>query len=338
LSDAAVTSTAPELAVAIVNWRTADLAIDCLRSIAEQIADVPSCRVFIVDNGSADGSAEKIAEALEANGWKSFATLLPLSHNGGFAAGNNAAIRAALANPLGRPKFVLLLNPDTVVRPRAFRILLDFMHANTGVGIAGGRSEFPDATPQVCCFRFPNLVGEFAFYLRLRLIGRLVESRMPGIPIPDSPLEIDWVSGAFMMVRTAVLEDIGLLDEGFFLYYEETDFILRAKRAGWSCWHVPQSRVVHLVGQSSGVTKHDRARRPLPAYWFQSRTRYYLVNHGRLYAALTDMLVCLSLVTWKMRRVLQRRTEVDPPHFLRDLLRHSAAFNLSTPQPRKIDP
>lgn len=327
----------PGLVVAIVNWRSADLTIECLRSIADQIEDVPTCRVFVVDNGSADGSAERIAAAIEKHGWSSFATPLPLPHNGGFASGNNAAIRAAFANSNARPDFVLLLNPDTVVRPRAFRILLDFMHAHPEVGIAGGRSEFPDATPQTCCFRFPNALAEFAFYLRVVQIGRLIEDRMPVIPIPEAPLEIDWVSGAFMMVRSAVFDDVGLLDESYFLYYEETDFILRAKRAGWSCWHVPQSRVVHLVGQSSGVTTRDRPRQPLPAYWFQSRSRYYLVNHGRLYAAITDVLVALALVGWKVRRFLQGRDEVNAPRFLRDLLRHSAALHFGAPHARKID-
>jgi hypothetical protein len=326
----------PELVVAIVNWRTADLAIDCLRSIEAQLADVPSCRVFIVDNGSADGSAERIAEAIETHRWSSFATLLPLQHNGGFAVGNNAAIRAAFACTDARPAFVLLLNPDTVVRPHAFRILLDFMHAHSEVGIAGGRSEFPDATPQECCFRFPNALAEFAFFLRVHRIGRLVENRMPNIPIPEEPLEIDWVSGAFMMVRSAVFDEVGLLDESYFLYYEEADFILRANRAGWSCWHVPKSRVVHLVGQSSGVTKASRTRERRPAYWFQSRSRYYVANHGRLYAALTDLMVAVALVAWKVRRLVQGRPEIDPQHFLRDLLRHSPIFTAHAAKPRKI--
>jgi N-acetylglucosaminyl-diphospho-decaprenol L-rhamnosyltransferase len=330
-------SQSPELAVAIVNWRTADLTIDCLRSIAAQLGDVPSCRVYLVDNGSGDGSAERLAAAIESHGWGPFVTLLPLTHNGGFAVGNNAAIRAAFADEKTRPAFVLLLNPDTIVRPQAFRILLDFMRAHPEVGVAGGRSEFPDATPQVCCFRFPNLIGEFAFYLRLLRVARLVENRLPGIPIPQAPLEIDWVSGAFMIVRSAVFENIGLLDEGYFLYYEETDFTLRAKRAGWSCWHVPQSRIVHFVGQSSGVTGADRQRQRRPAYWFQSRSRYYWINHGRLYAAATDLLVAIALLVWKVRRMVQGRSEEDPPHFLRDLLRHSATFSSMQPTPRKID-
>ena len=186
-----------ELAVAIVNWRTADLAIDCLRSVESELAEVPSCRVFIVDNGSGDGSADKIARAIETNGWSSFVTLLALPENGGFAVGNNAAIRAAFQQEQQSPAFVLLLNPDTVVRRGAFRILLDFMNAHQKVGIAGGRSEFPDATPQDCCFRFPNALAEFAYYFRVKLVGLLIAKKMPGVPIPTAPIEIDWGIGRF---------------------------------------------------------------------------------------------------------------------------------------------
>jgi N-acetylglucosaminyl-diphospho-decaprenol L-rhamnosyltransferase len=326
-----------ELAVSIVNWRTADLTIDCLRSIAEQIHEVPGCRVFVVDNGSADGSAPKIAAAIERNGWRSFVTLLPLADNRGFAAGNNAAIRAAFALANAHPPFTLLLNPDTVVRPRALRILLDFMRAHPEVGIAGGRSEHPDATPQVCCFRFPNAIGEFGSYLRLLRFSMLAERWMPGVPIPEAPRQIDWVSGAVMMVRAEVFSAIGLLDESYFLYYEETDFTVRARRAGWTCWHVPESRVVHLVGQSSGVTNAESLKKRVPAYWFQSRSRYFILNHGRLYAVATDLLVAAALLVWKVRSVVQRKSRVDPPRFLRDLVQHGAICNFGRRlKPRNI--
>ena len=175
-------------------------------------------------------------------------------------------------------------------------------------------------------------------YLRLLRFGLLVERLMPNVPIPESPRQIDWVSGAFMMVRAEVFDAIGLLDESYFLYYEETDFTLRARSAGWTCWHVPESRVVHLVGQSSGVTKADRRKRRVPAYWFESRSRYFAVNHGRLYAAVTDLLVAAALLVWKARCLVRQKSEVDPPYFLRDLLRHGARFNFARHlAPRKID-
>jgi GT2 family glycosyltransferase len=325
------------LLVAIVNWRAAALTIDCLRSIAEIIGDTPNCRVIVVDNGSQDQSAEVLAAAIAANGWGGFASLLALPDNGGFAVGNNAAIRAARTAG-ERHDYVLLLNPDTVVRPGAFRILLDFMESCPEVGIAGGRSEDPDTTPQVCCFRFPNPVGELALYLRFGAFARLVEPLLTQVPIPHEPRAIDWVSGAYMIVRGAVFDDIGLMDESYFLYFEETDFTYRARQAGWSCWHVPEARVVHLVGQSSGVTRRDQAPKRLPRYWFESRTRYFVTNHGRAYAAAADLLVLAACSVTRLRRLLQPALREDPPHFVGDLLRYSALLRSARSLPaRRID-
>ena len=313
------------LAVVIVNWKTPELTIDCLRSIFEDPERLPGLSVFVVDNGSGDDSADQIEQAVSVNGWQHVVTVFRSQINLGFAGGNNIAIQYALASD-DRPDYISLLNPDTLVRPGAFRIFVDFMERHQEVGIAGGRSEDPDGTPQVCCFRFPNIIGEFALYLRLNLFSRVARRKISGVPVPEPPRLIDWVSGAHMIILREVLEQIGLLDDGYFLYFEETDFTIRAKRAGWSCWHVPQSRVVHFVGQSSGVTQRGRAPDRLPAYWFRSRSRYFVLNHGKLYAAATDALVILACWTWNVRRVLQRKRERDPARFLRDLLAHSVLW------------
>jgi N-acetylglucosaminyl-diphospho-decaprenol L-rhamnosyltransferase len=331
----AVARRSPSLVVAIVNWRTAELTINCLRSIAAQINELPECRVIVVDNGSGDGSAERIQGAIEAERWR-FATVLRLVDNRGFAAGNNAAVRAAL-KAAAPPEYVVLLNPDTLVRPHAFQILVEFMESHPTVGIAGGRSEDPDETPQVCCFRFPNPVSEFALYLRIGAFARLVEPFLTQVPIPEQPREIDWVSGAFMIVRRSVFETIGLLDEAYFLYFEETDFTLRARRAGWTCWHVPQSRIVHLVGQSSGVTRRGEAPKRLPSYWFESRTRYFALNHGAAYSAVTDLLVVAACAVSAVRRLVQPALRRDPPRFIRDLLQFSALRRKRPLAARQID-
>ncbi len=321
----AATEDKVDLVVAIVAWRCAELTIDCLRSIAADALAMP-LRVIVVDNASGDGTAELVERAIEQHDWSSWAQLMRAPSNGGFASGNNVAIRAALAQ-WPALKYVLLLNPDTVVRPEAFRILIDFMETRPEVGVAGGRSEDPDATPQHCCFRFPTLPSEFASYLRLGLVDRLLSRWVTRIGIPEQPTQVDWVSGAHMIIRREVIDAIGLMDEGYFLYYEETDFTLRARRAGWDCWHVPQSRIVHLVGQSSGVMMRDGKPRRLPKYWFESRRRYFTLNHGRLYAALTDLVVLAAFGLWRLRRALQRKPDRDPPCFARDLLSHGAVLN-----------
>lgn len=309
-----------ELHVCIVNWRTAGLTVDCLESIAAERAQV-RLRVFVVDNASGDGSFEQIAAAIRGNGWGEWAQVIAAERNGGFAYGNNVAIRASRKADPAVP-FVLLLNPDTVVRPGAFRVLIDFMTTHPEVGLAGGRSEDPDGTPQSCCFRFPTPASEFVGRARLGMLHRILGHWNTDLGIPEQPLQVDWVSGAVLMIRQEVFEQIGLLDEAYFLYFEETDFILRARRAGWTCWHVPECRVVHLVGQSSGVTRRDVAPRRVPAYWFVSRRRYFALNHGWMVGALADLLaVAGSSVSW-IKRTVTGRPQGEPPHFIADLLRH----------------
>ncbi len=318
------------LLVAIVAYNAAPLTIDCLASIEPERVTVPGLRVIVVDNASPDGAADMVADAIEQRGWKSWATLMRASSNRGFAAGNNMAIREMLAD-VPRRDFVLLLNPDTVVRPGALGRLLDFALKHPRVGIAGGRSEDMDGTPQMCCFRFPNAINDVLGHLGVGPLDRLLERHLTRLGIPQQPQKVDWVSGAYMLVRREVVEQIGLMDEGYFLYFEETDYALRAQRAGWECWHVPDSRVVHLVGQSSGVTVRDRAPRRLPAYWYESRRRYFVHHHGRAYAVLTDLTLALACPLGRLRHRLAGKMERTPPHFVGDLLRHSALWAAEPP-------
>lgn len=310
------------LAVSIVNWRTAELVIDALQTVSEEHDRYPNFDVFVVDNDSQDGSAERLERAIEENQWGGYVQLLRAKNNGGFAAGNNIVFRSALKSE--KYDYILLLNPDTLVRPDAFRILVDFMDQHPKVGIAGGRSEDRDATPQICSFRFPTVLTEFSHALGLGLFDRLVRSHLSSAAPPKNQVEVDWVSGAHMIVRRAVFEDVGLMDEGYFLYYEETDFSIRAKRAGWRCWHVPESRIVHLVGQSSGISSKDHSRSRRPVYWYESRRRYFLLNHGRLYACLVDMFVMLGFGLRRFRGLLHKKSDEFPSYFVRDLLKHGA--------------
>lgn len=309
------------LLIVIVNYRTADLTIDCLRSLEPEVRAQPGTRVVVTDNASGDDSPARIAAAVAENGWQEWATFVPLTNNGGFACGNNEAIRPALAGP-APPEYVLLLNPDTVVRPGALRPLLDFAAAHQQAGIIGSRLEDPDGSPQCSAFRFPSLLGEVESGLRLGIATRLLRRWCVAPPAESSSHQADWVAGASMLIRREVFEQIGLLDEDYFMYYEEVDFCRRARAAGWTCWYEPASRVVHLVGQASGVTD-PRQRRRRPAYWFESRRRYFVRHHGWAYAALSDAAWATAYVVWRCRRFLQRKADRDPPRLLSDFLWHS---------------
>ena len=309
------------LAIIIVNYRTPKLVIDCLISLQNEIEK--GCdAVVVVDNASGDGSVEQIQTAIETEGWGNWASIIQLEYNGGFAFGNNAVIRSALksSNP---PSYFLLLNPDTIVRPHAIKILVNFMNEHPQVGIAGSRLEDPDGTPQESAFRFHTLPSELDSGLRLGIVTKLLSKWVVAPPVPEETCQTDWVAGASMIVRREVFEQVGLMDESYFMYYEEMDFCLQAKRAGWSCWYVPQSRVVHLVGQSSGVTNKKCPPKRLPQYLFDSRRRYFLKNYGWLYAALADHTWASSYLLWQLRRVIQGKLSNEPPKLFIDFLRNS---------------
>jgi GT2 family glycosyltransferase len=311
-----------KLLVVIVNYRTAGLAVDCLRSLAPELAAIGAARVVVTDNLSGDDSVARIRQAIDDNRWNAWASVMPLPANGGFAYGNNAAIRPALEGD-DKPQYVLLMNPDTVIRPGAVAELMKFMDAWPDVGIAGSRLEDPDGTPQVSAFRFHSVFSEFEHGIKLGPVSTMLAKWRVAPPPSNEPCPTDWVCGASMMIRREVFEKVGLLDERYFMYYEEVDFCLKAKRAGLPCWYVPTSRVVHLVGSASEVSDARKHRKRRPAYWFESRRLYFRKNHGRLYALLADAAYATAFALWRVRRFVQRKPDTDPPRFLSDFIRHS---------------
>jgi N-acetylglucosaminyl-diphospho-decaprenol L-rhamnosyltransferase len=313
-----------KLLIVIVNYRVPDLTIDCLRSLADERARGQEFEVTLVENSSGDDSAARFAAAIRDNAWNDWVTLKCLDHNGGFAAGNNAAIAPALASEAA-PEFVLLLNPDTLVRPGAIGKLRDFAEQHPEVGIVGCRLEDLDGTPQRSAFRFPTVLGEFESTIRTGPVTKLLASSVIAPPLPSEQCRVDWVCGACMLVRNSVFTSIGLLDDAYFMYYEEVDFCHRALRAGWPCWFIPDASVVHLVGKSSGVFDPNRVRSPRPAYWFHSRRRYFRLNYGSVQSRLADVAWLIGLVLYRTRRAIDGRFDPDPTHLFRDFVKTSFA-------------
>lgn len=319
-----------KLLIVIVNYRIADLAIDCLHSVAQEINSVPDTRVAVCENGTGDDSAQRIQQAIDNNAWD-WCTLKVLDVNLGFTGGNNAILQPAmqLADP---PQYFLLLNADTIVRPNALKALVDYMDRNPAVGIAGSRQESLDGTPHQSAFRFQSALGEFEGNVKLGLVSRLLSRWKVAPPLVDHAFETDWVSGACMFIRREVFEDIGFLDEGYFTYFDDIDFCFNARKKGWPVWYVPASRIVHLEGQSTGVT--TRLKR-LPPYLFEARRRYFLKNHTAVYAAMVDACRILGLALWRLRVRLTGKEDTTAPHLLLDSIRHSVflkGFRLSNVQ------
>jgi N-acetylglucosaminyl-diphospho-decaprenol L-rhamnosyltransferase len=280
-----------EVAVVIVTYKSAQLTINSLRSLeAERAAPGTTIRAVVVDNASGDASA--IGEAVAARGWASWVRLLSAPRNGGFAYGNNLGIEAAYQR--GRVDYVYLLNPDTEVRSGAIGALVRFLEAHTEAGIAGSSFENRDGS---------------------------VARQMSRTPEP-----VDWISGASMLIRPAVLQAIGGLDENYFLYFEETDFCFRAKRAGFQTWYVPESRVMHIAGQSTTVTDRSRGPERLPPYWFESRRRYFALTHGVPRAIAIDVVALVANLLGSLKRIALGRTRSAVPYFVRDLIRYSVLW------------
>jgi N-acetylglucosaminyl-diphospho-decaprenol L-rhamnosyltransferase len=308
--------------VVVVNYKTASLVLDCIDSLIVEHQRGIQMFVVIVDNASGDGSVEILRQGLVERQSPAWIRLEPLPKNGGFAYGNNVVLRQALKSQRP-PDYVLLLNPDAAVREGAIAPLIQFLDENPKVGLVGSRLEDPDGTPQTSAFRFPSIWSELDHGLRLGAVSRLIEHRKLAMPIPSEPCLSDWLAGASLMIRREVLTTAGLFDEDYFLYFEEVDFCHRAQQANWECWYVPESRVVHLVGQSTGVTDTRRSPQRMPLYWFESRRRYFLKFHGAVYAALADLLWMTGFALWRIRRWLFRKPDADPPHFLWDFFCNS---------------
>lgn len=305
------------VSIVIVNFRTARLVVDCLGSIAQELAGDPAFHVLVVDNASGDSSVENLRRAIGRQRWD-WVSVIALPRNGGFASGNNAGIRLSLQSR--ECEYILLLNPDTIVKRNAIRALVAFMEAHPGAGIAGSSLEDAAGKQQWSAHNAPSPLGELEAAARLGALSRLLSQYAVSEPPRKVAHECDWVCGASLMVKRAVFDDVGMLDEGYFLYFEEADFCMRARACGWKTWFVPESRVVHFEGASTGI-KDIRRRRP--RYWYDSRRRYFLKHFGARGLLLADLLWAAGRASLRLRRWLglgRGGSLQDPRWFAADLL------------------
>lgn len=314
-----------KLFVAVVNYKRADLTIDCLASAVAQAREL--CRthgatvIGVCENGSGDGSDAAIRSAIEVHGWHDVVRYTAIHPNLGFTGGNNAIIEPAIREH--DPDYVLLLNNDTVLREGALRLLLEFLEERPEVGIAGSRLEDPDGTPQRSTFRFNTVLSEIEHGLQLGVVSRVLSRWVVAPPPPAAACRTDWVPGASMLIRREVLRTVGLLDEKFYTYFDDIDYCWNAARAGWSTWYVPQSRIVHLVGQTTGVTAREERPKRRAGYWYAARRRYLVKNYGAWRAVLIDLATLISTAMGVLKYRVQGRRSPWPKQYLSDLLASS---------------
>lgn len=310
----------PSVLTIVLNWRTPAMTIDAVATALVALDGIDGALV-VVDNDSQDGSFEQIAEAIRVRGWDTgphLVRVLQAGRNGGYGAGNNVGIRAGLPDGQ-KPDFVYILNSDAFPETGAVRALLDHMLAHPRTAFVGSALYGQEGDHHNTAFRFPTIASEFEGQVRFAPISRLFASKTVVMPPPATEARVHWMAGASLMVRQPVLDQIGLFDETFFLYFEETDLCHRAIDAGWDCVFVPTSRAMHLGSISTGMRKWQR----IPQYWLDSRMHYFVKNHGVVYAALATMALIAGGVIWRLRLVFQRKDRRDPPYFLRDLTLHA---------------
>lgn len=308
-----------KLLVVVVCYKITDLTLDCLDSLDGRIQQVPDSHVVVVENGTGGDSADRLRDAIDSRGWAPWCTLMAIHPNLGFTGGNNVAIRQYLESD-DPPEYVLLLNADTIVLDDALAPLVDFMDRHPRVGVAGSHFIGPNGEHRFAYGRFHGVLWELDRGLKLGLVTRLLRPWIAcGPHVADA--RVDWVPGASMILRRSMLDEIGLLDEGLYTYFDDLDICLRAARAGWETWYVPESRIIHIEGASTGVLVNRPKR--LPSYWYQARRRYFLKSYGPWRTAMADAAFIVGYASFRVRRWLQRKPDSLPQHTLVDSIRHS---------------
>lgn len=305
---------APTVLTVILNWRTAAMTLRAVAA-AETAMEGIAGPIIVVDNDSGDGSFEILTQALADH---PRVRVVQSGRNGGFGAGNNVGIRLGLPDG-SRPDFVYILNSDAFPAADAIAQLLAYLQGHADVGFAGSYIHGPQGEDHTTCFRFPTIASEFEGSARTGPISRLLAHRKVPIGVPAASGPVDWLAGASLMMRDSVLQEIGLFDEAFFLYFEETDLCRRARRAGWETHFVRESRVEHIGSVSTGMKGWSR----IPGYWFDSRWLYFKKEGGTSRAVLATLAHLAGGMILRIRRLIRPQIPADAPHFLRDMIAHA---------------
>ncbi|MGI6296558.1 MAG: glycosyltransferase family 2 protein [Armatimonadota bacterium] len=252
-----------DLSIAIVSWNTRELLDDCLRSIFDTTQGI-EYEVIVVDNKSSDDSVDMVRSTYPQ------VKFIENQDNVGFPKANNQAYQVSSG------RHFMLLNPDTICREGSLAGLVRFLDEHSDAGAVGPLVLNPDETLQYSWARFPRLITE---------IRGILDRRIEGFETPTTaeqvremgPFVTDWIGGCALVIRRTAVEQIGLMDESFFMYNEETDWCYRLHKQGWSVWVEPSSEIVHLGGQSSSRAKSRSAK-----HLRDSKRHYFSKHHGML--------------------------------------------------------
>lgn len=251
-----------DLSIVIVAWNVRELVLDCLASIVAAKPGI-TYEVILVDNGSIDFTVETVSRQFPET------RILALPKNIGFGAGNNRGLEVM------RGRHAVLLNSDTIVLPGGLEACVQYLDLHADVGVVGPQLLNPDRTKQNCIHNSPNLVSELVGQSLLR---RLLPRRYPSKLVDyRGPVEVEAVLGACLFVRREVIDEVGMIDEGYFFFLEETDWCHRIRAAGFKIAHLPDAFVIHLYGESTKKKAPLRTR----IEYYRSRYLFFRKNRSR---------------------------------------------------------
>ena len=291
------------ITISIINYRTADLTLQCVRSVLDVLQDATGIdgHVVVVDNASGDGSADTIADWIAAASPPVPVELVRSPANSGFSGGHNQGIAARAAD------WYLVLNSDALLRPGFFEEIMRPVQNRSDAGLVVPRLEGEDGVVQPNCFRFPGPASELIRSAHTGLVTRALKGREVSLgPDPDEQA-IEWASFACILLRHEMVQQVGPMDEGYFLYFEDAEYCLRAHRAGWKVLRAGDAVAIHFRGGSGPVKALAAARKRLPAYFYSSRTRFLYQAHGHVGLMTANLAWYLGRGIAHARRLLGRR-------------------------------
>ena len=278
------------LSIVLVCWNNKAYLGPCLKSLYES-GMKNAFDVVVVDNGSTDGSQQMLADEYPD------VMLIQNERNVGLGKASNQGIDAT------RGRYVLLLNNDTIVNGESFDAMIEFLDRNPKTGAAGGKLLNPDGTIQTCYNYFSTLQEEFLVATRL---GELWRSGYPAVMNAGETKSVDWLGSACLLLRRSALDQVGLLDEGYFIYGDEADLQYRLKKSGWEVYYLPQASTIHFGGRSM-----DRWRRRKMVY--RGKMLFYRKHYGFvrmfLLRLMLGLLSLIKLILWGIARIVPGKRE-----------------------------
>ncbi len=295
------------IAVVIVNYNTAELTIEATYSVLRN-TDSKDVVVVVVDNGSRPDSRKALVSEFDQ---LENVYLIESKTNGGFSSGNNIGISSIDAN------YYVLLNSDAQFLSKDTLPLLMSHFEEKETGLVGPRLVDQEGTHYVSRFRNHSWKTELISAAKTSLIDRLLGNKTIAITDNDTPPE--WLSFAFVVIRKEVFEDIGLLDENFFLYFEDADFCFRSQKNGWSLVYCDRVTGLHKRGKSSNLKTKQANLSRLPKYFYYSRTRYFLQNYSKPYLIIANIAWHTgALISW-LRRLTMNSNHKQNKRMWRDI-------------------